>query len=74
MTDSRSFIPTKSLRTDDNDKGIVDDQISSIPPSIEFNFEEFEDPLSKLSSLHIFDEPVYDVYNDDMFDIILDFD
>ncbi|XP_020675463.1 carbon catabolite repressor protein 4 homolog 2-like [Dendrobium catenatum] len=73
MTDSRSFVPTKSLRTDDNDEGIVEDQISSIPPSIEFNFEEFEDPLSKSSSLPIFDEPVYDVYNDDMFDRILDF-
>ncbi|KAI0488795.1 hypothetical protein KFK09_028634 [Dendrobium nobile] len=74
MTDSRSFVPTKFLRTDDNDEGIVDDQICSIPPSIEFNFEEFEDPLSKSSSLPIFDEPVYDVYNDDVFDRILDFD
>ncbi|KAI0491708.1 hypothetical protein KFK09_025968 [Dendrobium nobile] len=76
MMDSRSFVPTKSLRTDgdDVDEGIADDQISSTAPSIEFNFKEFEDPLSKSSSLPIFDEPVYDVYDDDMFFEVLDVD
>ncbi|KAL0910874.1 hypothetical protein M5K25_018970 [Dendrobium thyrsiflorum] len=62
-TASRSLVPTKSLRSDN--EGILDDQISSThkdmfegpprpsptPPSIESSFEEFEDPLSKSSSL-----------------------
>ncbi|PKU72774.1 hypothetical protein MA16_Dca017475 [Dendrobium catenatum] len=74
MTDSRSFVPTKSLQTDNDDEGIVDDQISSTPPSIQFSFEEIEDSLPKLPSLPVFDEPVYDVYEDDMFDGFLDWE
>ncbi|PKU71751.1 Alcohol dehydrogenase 1 [Dendrobium catenatum] len=72
MTASRSFVPTESLRTDDDDEGILDGQISSTPPSIEFSFKEFKDPLPKSSSLPLYDEPVYDVYDDDMFGGVLD--
>ncbi|KAL0912370.1 hypothetical protein M5K25_018336 [Dendrobium thyrsiflorum] len=65
MMTLRSSVPTKSLRIDDDDKDISDDQISSTyedvfegpprqsstPPSIESSFEGFEDPLPKLTSL-----------------------
>ncbi|KAI0516328.1 hypothetical protein KFK09_009000 [Dendrobium nobile] len=57
-TASRSPVPTKSVRTDDDDESIADDQISSTPPSIESNFEEFEDSLPKSLSLPIYDDPV----------------
>ncbi|PKU68525.1 Heat shock protein 90-4 [Dendrobium catenatum] len=46
--------------------------ISSTSPSVEFGFEEFEDPLPNSSFLPLYDEPVYDVYDDDMFNEILD--
>ncbi|KAI0498431.1 hypothetical protein KFK09_021673 [Dendrobium nobile] len=52
---------------DDDEEGILDDQISSTPPSIEFSFEEIKDSLPKSSSLPIFDEPGYDVYDDNLF-------
>ncbi|KAL0922688.1 hypothetical protein M5K25_006695 [Dendrobium thyrsiflorum] len=68
ITDSRSFVPTKSLCTGDNNEGISD----VTPTSIEFGFEEFEDTLSKSSSLPLYDGPVYDVYDDDIFDGVLD--
>ncbi|PKU64717.1 hypothetical protein MA16_Dca020346 [Dendrobium catenatum] len=74
MTASRSFIPAKSLRTDDDDEDISDDQISSTSPSVEFGFEEFEDPLPNSLFLPLYDEPVYDVYDDDMLDGVLDID
>ncbi|PKU65327.1 Villin-3 [Dendrobium catenatum] len=69
---SRSFVPTKSLVTDDDDEGIADDQISSTPPSIEFSFKGFEDSLSKSSFVPLYDEPMYDVYDDDMISGVLD--
>ncbi|XP_028548700.1 uncharacterized protein LOC114579140 [Dendrobium catenatum] len=69
-----SRIERRSLQTDDDDEGILDDQISSTPPSIEFSFEEIEDPLSNSSSFPLYDEPVYDVYDDDMFGGVLDID
>ncbi|KAL0906645.1 hypothetical protein M5K25_025157 [Dendrobium thyrsiflorum] len=72
--DSRYLVPFKSLLTDDDDEGISDDQISSTPTLIEFSFKEGEDPLPKLSSLPLYDEPVYDVYDDDMFFEALDVD
>ncbi|KAL0912949.1 hypothetical protein M5K25_016373 [Dendrobium thyrsiflorum] len=85
---SRSLIPNKSLQTVDDDEGILDDTLSSThedmfewssrqsstPHSIESSFEEFEDPLVKLSSLSLYDEPVYDVYEDDMFGEVLGVD
>ncbi|KAI0515780.1 hypothetical protein KFK09_008447 [Dendrobium nobile] len=40
--------------------------------SIEFSFKEFEDPFLKSSSLHLYVEPVYDAYDNDMFDGVLD--
>ncbi|KAI0501438.1 hypothetical protein KFK09_016383 [Dendrobium nobile] len=53
-----------------------DDQISSIytTPSIELGFEEFEDTLPNSSFLPLYDEPVYDVYDDDMLGDVLDLD
>ncbi|KAL0909769.1 hypothetical protein M5K25_020666 [Dendrobium thyrsiflorum] len=92
---SRSFVPTISLRTDYDDEGISDDQISSTyedvfegstrqsSPSIKSSFEGFEDPLSTSSSLFVYDEPVslstydepmYDKYDDDLFDGVLGVD
>ncbi|KAH0455477.1 hypothetical protein IEQ34_015509 [Dendrobium chrysotoxum] len=73
---------------DNDDEDVLDNQIpsfcndvfegaphqSSTPPSIEFSFKEFEDPLQKSSSLPLYDEPVYDVYDDDMFFEVLDVD
>ncbi|PKU74000.1 hypothetical protein MA16_Dca011856 [Dendrobium catenatum] len=73
---------------DDDDEDVLYNQIpssyndvferpscqSSTSPPVEFNFEEFENPLLKSSSLPIFDEPVYDVYDDDIFFEVLDVD
>ncbi|PKU64673.1 Heat shock protein 90-4 [Dendrobium catenatum] len=67
-----SKIERRSLRTDDDDEDISDDQISSTSPSVEFGFEEFEDPLPNSSFLPLYDEPVYDVYDDNMFNEVLD--
>ncbi|PKU60251.1 hypothetical protein MA16_Dca027826 [Dendrobium catenatum] len=41
---------------------------------IKFSFQGFEDPLSNSSSLPLYDEPVYDVYDDDIIGEVLDFD
>ncbi|KAH0464847.1 hypothetical protein IEQ34_004950 [Dendrobium chrysotoxum] len=68
------MIERRSLRTDDHDKGISNDHISSTPSTVEFSLEEIEDLLPKSSSLPIYDEPVYDVYDDDIFVGVLDLD
>ncbi|KAI0524369.1 hypothetical protein KFK09_003736 [Dendrobium nobile] len=57
---------TECIRTD-NDEGILDDHISSTPRSIESSFEIFKDSLPKSSSFPLYDEPIYDVYDDDIF-------
>ncbi|KAL0906622.1 hypothetical protein M5K25_025133 [Dendrobium thyrsiflorum] len=87
MTVFKSLVPTSSLQTDDDDEGISEDQIfstykevferpprqSSILPSIGSSFEECEDPLPKSSFVPIYDEPVFDEYDDDdMFFEVLD--
>ncbi|KAI0499812.1 hypothetical protein KFK09_018020 [Dendrobium nobile] len=58
----------------DNDEGISDDQISSTPRSIKSSFEIFKDSLPKSSSFPLWDEPIYDVYEDDIFAEVLDLD
>ncbi|KAL0920529.1 hypothetical protein M5K25_009670 [Dendrobium thyrsiflorum] len=63
-------IEQRSLQIDDDEEEILDDQISSTPTLIEFSFKEGKDPLPKLSSLPLYDEPVYD----DMFFEALDVD
>ncbi|KAL0910038.1 hypothetical protein M5K25_020965 [Dendrobium thyrsiflorum] len=81
----RSSDQTKCLQTDNDDEDILDDQFfffsydvfegiprqSSTPPSIESGLEDFEYPLPKSLSLPRYDEPVYDVYDDDMFDGVI---
>ncbi|KAL0910247.1 hypothetical protein M5K25_021208 [Dendrobium thyrsiflorum] len=56
---------------------------SSTPPSIDSSFEGFEDPLPTSPSLFVYDEPaslsaydepVYDMYDDDLFDGVLGVD
>ncbi|KAL0917224.1 hypothetical protein M5K25_012273 [Dendrobium thyrsiflorum] len=43
-------------------------------PLIESSFDWFEDSLLKSSSLPVYDEPLYDEYDDDTFIGVLDFD
>ncbi|KAL0928119.1 hypothetical protein M5K25_002360 [Dendrobium thyrsiflorum] len=83
----RSSIQAESLQTNDGED-ILDNQLSSFgndvfegpphqsstPPSIKFNFEEFEDPLLKSSSLPLYNESVYDVYDDYISVGVLDLD
>ncbi|XP_028556241.1 transcription factor TGAL3-like [Dendrobium catenatum] len=70
-----SRIERRSLQTDDeDDEGISIDHISSTPPSVEFSLEEIEDPLPKSLPLTVYDEPIYDVYDDDIFTGVLDLD
>ncbi|KAL0928118.1 hypothetical protein M5K25_002359 [Dendrobium thyrsiflorum] len=79
--------PFRPLQTNDGED-ILDNQFSSFgndvferpphqsstPPSIKFNFEEFEDPLLKSSSLPLYNESVYDVYDDYISVGVLDLD
>ncbi|PKU71602.1 hypothetical protein MA16_Dca004444 [Dendrobium catenatum] len=57
---------------------LVDQESVIVPPrwtlQQPFQEAEIEDPLLKSSSLPIFDEPVYDVYDDDMLFDVLDVD
>ncbi|KAH0448065.1 hypothetical protein IEQ34_021865 [Dendrobium chrysotoxum] len=78
--------PTESLRID-NIEDNLDDQGSSYEgifegsrrkssstPSIKSIFNEFKNSLPKSSSLPVYDEPVYDEYDDDMFFEVFDLD
>ncbi|KAL0927574.1 hypothetical protein M5K25_001757 [Dendrobium thyrsiflorum] len=72
----RSSVQTECLGTNDGE-GILDDQFSffgndmfegpsrqsSTLPLSEFSFEEFEDSLPKSSSLPLYDEPVFEIFD-----------